>query len=190
MSHNPAGMAALLDQWVAGDPKALATLAPLVYDELRRLARAQLKSERAGHTLQSSALVNEAFLRLLAGQPPRLQNREHFMAVAARSMRQVLVQHTRSRQAAKRNGGCRIALEELPDMPAIDDEQFVRLDDALTELARLDPRQAQVIEMKFFGGLSASEVSQVLGVSVATVERDWATARIWLRREMNRNAVG
>ncbi len=180
----------MLERWVEGDPHALAALATLVYDELRRLARDQLRSERADHTLQSSALVNEAFIRLLGNQPPRLANRGHFIAVASRSMRQVLVEYARRRQAAKRWGGCRIELEEIKDLLVVDDEQFVRLDDALTELARLDQRQSDIIEMKFFGGLSAPEISRVLGISLSTVERDWATARIWLRREMKRNAVG
>ena len=156
-----------------------------MHRELRRLAHYHLKSERPDHTLQSTALVNEAFLRLLGSQPVELQNRSHFMAVASKLMRQILVDYARSRGAGKRDGGCRIALENLTDMPGAEDTELVALDQALDELSRLDARQARIVEMKFFGGLSAPEISEVLGISRATVDRDWATARVWLHRQMS-----
>jgi RNA polymerase sigma factor (TIGR02999 family) len=175
----------LLQRWVRGDDKALGDLVPVVYQELRRLAHHQLQSERADHTLQSTALVNEAFLRLLGSQPAELQNRGHFIAVASRLMRQILVDYARSRGASKRDAGCRIDIEALANLPVQGDAQLVALDDALQELSRLDQRQSKIVEMKFFGGLSVPEISEVLGLSHSTVERDWATARVWLHRQMN-----
>jgi RNA polymerase sigma factor (TIGR02999 family) len=179
----------LLQQWVRGDEKALGILVPLVYRELRRLAHHHLKSERADHTLQSTALVNEAFLRLNGGDPVRLQNRGHFIAIASRLMRQILVDYARKRGARKRDGGCRIAVEDLGELSS--DEENVpiaALDQALDALSKEDEQQGRIVEMKFFGGLSAAEISAVLNISLATVERKWATARIWLRREMQRSA--
>src|SRR5271154_6170913 len=178
----------LLQHWTQGDEKALVALVPMVYKELRRLAHYHLQSERPDHTLQSTALVHEAYLRLLGGEPPELQNRAHFVAVASRLMRQVLVDYARERRASKRDGGCRIAFEYLDALPVNGDAELLALDDALGELSRVDERQAKIVEMKFFGGLSAPEISQVLGLSRATVDRDWATARIWLHRQMSRRA--
>lgn len=178
----------LLQRWMQGDEKALGVLAPLVYQELQRLAHYHLKSERADHTLQSTALVNETFLRLLEGQSDRLQNRGHFIAIASRAMRQILVDHARSRGARKRDAGVRIVLDDFDDLPVIEDTGLIALDQALEELSSMDARQGKVVEMKFFGGLSAPEISEVLGVSLATVERDWRTARIFLRRQMTRLA--
>jgi RNA polymerase sigma factor (TIGR02999 family) len=175
----------LLRHWAQGDESALAALVPVMHRELRRLAHYHLKSERADHTLQSTALVNEAFLRLLGNQPLELQNRSHFIAVASRLMRQILVDYARSRGASKRDGGCRIALENLADLPGAEDTELIALDQALDELSRFDARQARIVEMKFFGGLSAPEISDVLGISRATVDRDWATARVWLHRQMS-----
>jgi RNA polymerase sigma factor (TIGR02999 family) len=177
----------LLQRWVQGDEQALGVLMPLVYEELRRLAHHHLKSERADHTLQSTALVNEAFLRLNGGQSLRLQNRGHFMALASRAMRQILVDYARSRGARKRDAGIRITVDNLADLPVSEDRGLVALDKALDELSQMDERQGKIVEMKFFGGLSAKEISDVLGISLATVERKWATARIWLRREMLRS---
>jgi RNA polymerase sigma-70 factor (ECF subfamily) len=176
----------LLQRWVQGDEKALGDLAPLVYQELQRLAHYHLKSEPADHTLQSTALVNEAFLRLIGGDPVRLQNRGHFIAIASRLMRQILVDYARSRGARKREAGVRIVFDDLDELPVLEDTGLVVLDQALEELSSMDARQGKVVEMKFFGGLSAAEISEVLGVSLATVERDWRTARIFLRREMTR----
>jgi RNA polymerase sigma factor (TIGR02999 family) len=178
----------LLQHWTQGDEKALAALVPMVYNELRRLAHYHLQSERPDHTLQSTALVHEVYLRLLGGEPPELQNRAHFVAIASRLMRQVLVDYARERRASKRDGGCRIAFEYLDALPVNGDAELLALDDALDELSRIDERQAKIVEMKFFGGLSAPEISQVLGLSRATVDRDWATARIWLHHQMSRTA--
>jgi RNA polymerase sigma factor (TIGR02999 family) len=189
MSEPSGQVSELLQQWVKGDQEALGAVAPVIYEELRRLAHYHLKSERADHTLQSSALVNEAFIQLIGSQPAQLENRAHFVAIASRLMRQILVQYARRRRANKRDGGHRIALEEFPELPVAGDEQLVALDDALDELTRIDERQGRIVQMKFFGGLSAPDISQVLGISLATVERDWATARIWLRREMSRAAT-
>jgi RNA polymerase sigma factor (TIGR02999 family) len=180
----------LLQQWVKGDEKALGILVPLVYQELRRLAHHHLQSERTDHTLQSTALVNEAFLRLNGSDPVLLQNRGHFIAIASRLMRQILVDYARTRQASKRDGGFRIAIEDLTDLASSKEEvPIVAVDKALDGLSRVDERQSKVVEMKFFGGLSEREIAQVLGISLATVERDWRTARIWLRREMARSTL-
>jgi RNA polymerase sigma factor (TIGR02999 family) len=188
--EDPSGqITELLHQWTQGDEKALRALAPLVYKELRRLAHYHLQSERPDHTLQSTALVHEAYLRLLGGQPPELQNRAHFVAVASRLMRQILVDYARERRASKRDGGCRIAFEYLDALPVTGDTELLALNDALDELSRIDERQGRIVEMKFFGGLSAPEISQALGISRATVDRDWATARVWLHRQMSRTAL-
>src|SRR5580658_10290026 len=176
----------LLQSWKQGDEKALADLLPLVYKELRRLAHYHLQSERSDHTLQSTALVHEAYLRLMGGRPLELQNRAHFIAVASRLMRQVLVDYARERRASKRDGGCRIAFEFAEALPVNGDAELLALDDALEELSRIDGRQGKIVEMKFFGGLSAPEISEVLGISRATVDRDWSTARVWLHRQISK----
>ena len=176
----------LLQRWRQGDEQGLRALVPLVYKELRRLAHYHLQSERSDHTLQSTALVHEAYLRLLGGQPAELQNRAHFVAVASRLMRQILVDYARERRTSKRDGGCRIAFEYLDALPVTKDAELLALNDALNELSRIDERQEKIVEMKFFGGLSAPEISRVLGISRATVDRDWATARVWLHRQMSR----
>ena len=187
MPDDPSGQVSeLLQQWIQGDQDALGAVVPVIYQELRRLAHYHLQSERANHTLQSTALVNEAFMQLIGSQPAQLQNRAHFVAIASRLMRQILMQYARSRHASKRDGGLRIALEEIAELPVASDDELVALDDALEELTRIDGRQSEIVQMKFFGGLTVPEIAQVLGFSVATVERDWATARIWLRREMSR----
>jgi len=178
----------LLQHWVQGDEKALGKLAPVVYQELHKLAHYHLHSERADHTLQSTALVNEAFVRLLGCQPTELHNRGHFVAVASRLMRQILVDYARSRRASKRDGGCRIDVEALADLPINGDMQLVALDDALQSLAQLDERQAKIVEMKFFGGMSAPEIAEVMKLSLTTIDREWAIARLWLRRQMEGSA--
>jgi RNA polymerase sigma factor (TIGR02999 family) len=189
MPPDPSGQfTELLLRWTRGDEAALPGLVPLVYKELRRLAHYHLKSERPDHTLQSTALVHEAYLRLLGNKPVELQNRAHFVAVASRLMRQILVDYARSRGANKRDGGYRIDYEDLAALPIVGDAELLALNDALDELSHLDERQAKIVEMKFFGGLSAPEISQVLGISRATVDRDWATARVWLHRQMRRTA--
>jgi RNA polymerase sigma factor (TIGR02999 family) len=176
----------LLRHWTGGDKKALAELLPLVYNELRRVARSHLQRERPDHTLQSTALVHEAYLRLLGGQPPELRNRPHFIAVASRLIRQILVDYARERGAAKRDGGCRVPVEYLEGLPNLADAELLALDDALNDLHRADERQANIVDMKFFGGLSSPEIAEVLGLSRATVDRDWSTARARLYRHMSR----
>jgi RNA polymerase sigma factor (TIGR02999 family) len=178
----------LLQHWRQGDEKALHALVPLVYKELRRLAHYHLQSERPDHTLQSAALVHEAYLRLMGGQPVDLQNRAHFIGVASRLMRQVLIDYARERKAAKRDGGCKIDFEHLDALAVHDDAELLALDNALDQLSHIDERQGQIVEMKFFGGLTAPEISEVLGISRATVDRDWATARVWLYRQMSKSA--
>jgi RNA polymerase sigma factor (TIGR02999 family) len=189
MPEDPSGQVTeLLHHWKQGDEKALGALVPLVYKELRRLAHYHLHSERPDHTLQSTALVHEAYLRLLGGEPVEVQDRAHFMAIASRLMRQILVDYARVRRACKRDGGCRITFADLAALPVNGDAELLALNDALNELSSIDERQGKIVEMKFFGGLSAPEISQVLGISRATVDRDWATARVWLHRQMRRTA--
>jgi RNA polymerase sigma factor (TIGR02999 family) len=180
----------LLRHWQQGDKQALKEVVPLVYQELRRLAHYHLQSERADHSMQSTALVHEAYLRLVGAQPADLQNRAHFLAVASRAMRQILVDLARGRDADKRNWGLRIEYSNIPSLPVKQDAELLALDDALSDLARIDERQAQIVEMRFFGGLSSPEISQVLGISRATVDRDWATARVWLHRQVSRAGLG
>lgn len=186
--HQSGQVTQLLRQWTEGNQKALDALMPLVYKELRRLAHYQLQSERPDHSLQSTALVHEAYLRLVGGQAVELQNRAHFIAIASRAMRQILVDYARSRKADKRDGGFRIDYDDLAALPIKGDAELLALDNALSELSRIDERQSKIVEMKFFGGLSAPEISEVLGISRATVDRDWAIARVWLHRQMSRTA--
>lgn len=188
--ESPDHVAGLLMDWARGNERALASLVPLVYPELRRLAHSYLRSERHDHTMQSTDLVNEAFLRMLGGSRGELRNRAHFVALASRLMRQILVDHARGRQADKRAGGFRIDLEEVVNLPIKDDVQLLALDEALTELSSLDERQARIVEMKFFGGLRTLDIAQVLGVSLTTVEREWAVARLVLRRRMDATPSG
>lgn len=175
----------LLVNWRRGDQGAREALIPLVYNELRRLARLHLRRERPDHTLQSAALVHEAYLRLIRQDHPQWQNRAHFFGVAAQLMRHILVDHARNRAAAKRGAGApRLSLDEEVALPQARDVDIVALDDALNRLAGLDVQQSRVVELRFFGGLSIEETSVVLGISPATVKREWATARAWLQREM------
>ena len=175
----------LLRAWSGGDESALERLSEQVYHELRRMARRYMKNERQGNTLQTTALVHEAYLRLEKQGAGQFQNREHFVAICAQLMRQILVEYARSHRAAKRDGGLKL---ELDDAAAFKSKSvdLVALDDALTELARMDPRQSQIIELRFFGGLSIEETAGVLDLSPATVKRDWTTARVWLRRQLSK----
>src|SRR5271163_1214231 len=172
----------LLAEWGQGNQEARDALIPVVYAELRRLARRHLWNERPDHTLQSAALVHEAYMRLAGHKAPQWRNRAHFFGVASQLMRHILVDHARNRRAAKRGGGAtRLVLDAevgVAEKPTID---LVVLDDALCKLSELDAQQARVIEMRFFGGLSIEETAVVLDVSSATVKRDWVTARAWLR---------
>jgi len=179
----------LLARWNAGDQSALHDLLPLVYDELRGLARRYLSEERPGHTLQPTALVHEAYLRLVDQSPSAIENRAQFFGIAARLMRQILVDHARSRQASKRGGGNVISLDDSTNISPQTNLNLVALDDALSELARLDERQARIVELRFFAGLSIEETSRVLEISPVTVTRSWTNARLWLRRELNRGSA-
>ena len=173
----------LLVRWKKGDQEALRFLMPLVYEELRRLAHHYLRAERPDHILQSTALVHEAFLRLVDQEPNQVQNRAHFIAIAAQLMRQILVDFARSRRAAKRDH-LKLSLEEASALPQTKSIDLIALDDALKELSNLNPRQSRIVELRFFGGLSIEETSEVIGTSSATVERDWTIARAWLHREV------
>jgi RNA polymerase sigma factor (TIGR02999 family) len=177
-------ISALLRAWSDGDQSALDRLTPIVYDELHRLARRYMRHERPGHSLQSAALVNEAYLRLVDYERMEWQNRAHFFAVSAQLMRRILVDHAR-RHNLKRGGGVEhVALEEAAVVGGDQGSDLVALDDAMNALARIDPRKVQVVEMRFFGGLSVEETAEVLKVSTITVKRDWRAARAWLYREL------
>jgi len=187
VSEGPSRVTELLAEWEAGDEEALKRLLPFIYNELRRLAHQYLRKERPHHTLQTTALVHEAYLRLTQQGPAHIQNRAHFFAVSAHLMRQILVQYARRRHAAKRDAGIRVTLDgvSLGKSRGVD---LVALDDALKGLARLDALQSRIVELRFFGGLTIEETSQVLEMSPATVKRHWATARIWLHHTMSRAA--
>jgi len=177
-------VSALLRAWTEGDQGALDRLTPIVYGELRRLARRYMKRERSGHSLQTTALVNEAYMRLVDYERMQWQNRAHFFAVSAQLMRRILVEHAR-RHNLKRGGGVQhVSLDEAAVVDGGQDADLVALDDAMNALARIDPRKVQVVEMRFFGGLSVEETAEVLRVSPITVKRDWRAARIWLYREI------
>ncbi len=179
----------LLQGWRGGDRKALDALLPVVYKELQRLAHFQLRQERADHTLQSAALVNEAYLRLVGLNPPEWESRTHFFAIAAQLMRQILVDYARRHRAGKRGGGeTTLPLEDATMLSRGKDIDVVALDEALKALAQIDPRKAQVVELRFFGGLSFEETAELLQLSAVTVSRDWNTARAWLHREMKRES--
>jgi RNA polymerase sigma factor (TIGR02999 family) len=176
----------LLLAWGQGEQSAAERLIPLVYDELRARAASVLRSERPGHTLTPTALVNEAYLRLVDQRLPALEGRKHFYAIAARVMRQVLVDHARSRKAAKRNAGrAPLPLDEAPPIGNERGDELVALDDALSTLAGIDPGKARLVELRYFTGLTIEETAEMLGVSPATVKRDWALARAWLHREIS-----
>lgn len=180
----------LLVRWKAGDQVALEALIPLVYKELRDIARYHLQRERPGHTLQSAALVHEAYLRLLDQRPFDTDNRAHFLAVASRLMRQILVDYARSHGAAKRGADRRVELDASVVLPQVRSTDIVALDDALTGLAKLDEQQCRIVELRFFGGLATEEIAEVLGVSSSTVKREWNVAKAWLTREMKRETRG
>jgi RNA polymerase sigma factor (TIGR02999 family) len=186
----PTPMTELLVRWRGGDPDALAALVPMVYRELREIAHHYLNDERPGHTLQSTALVHEVYVRMINQNLPQWQNRAHFFAVAAQLMRQILVDYARSQRASKRGGGLsRLSLDDADQQPEPIDVEIIALDDALKSLSAMDPQQSRVVELKFFAGLSNEDTSEVLGISTSTVKRDWITARAWLYRELNRSAV-
>lgn len=179
----PRTVSELLADWHAGDNDALRAAVPHVYNELRRVAHHYLQKERLGHTLQSTALVHEAYLRLEKQGGPEIQNREHFLAICAQLMRQILVDYARNRNAARRNGGYKLTLDDNLAFKSRSLD-MIALDDALNELAKLNQQQSHIVELRFFGGLSIEEVAQVLDLSPTTVKKYWAMARLWLHHEL------
>ena len=185
---SPSEVTRLLKDWSAGDSAALDQLIPIVYDELRAIAARYLRRERQDHTLQPTALVNEAYLRLIDQKQVQWQNRAHFVGVAAQMMRRILVDHAKSHNRAKRGGGARrVTLDEAVALSEERANDLVELDEALTALAAFDERKSRVVEMKYFGGLSVEETAEVLKVSVITVARDWKLAKAWLYTTINDN---
>ena len=181
------GITRLLIDWGKGDQAALEKLMPLVYSELRRLASNYLRRERGEHTLQPTALVNEAYLKLVDQRNPKWQNRAHFFGISAQLMRRILVDHARQHQAAKRGGSGqqRISLTGAERLAKQSEVDLLALNEALDELAQMDPQQSRIVELKFFGGLSIEEIAEVMKIGHATVERDWKMARAWLRRQLS-----
>ena len=186
---SPKDVTRLLLDWSHGDRAALDKLVPLVHEELRRLAHHYMSRERAGHTLQTTALVNEAYLRLVDQRNVQWQNRTHFFAIAAQLMRRILVDYARKRHYLKRGGGApQVSLEEAAVVSKGRAAELVALDDALIDLEAIDPRKGRIVELKFFGGLTTEEAAEVLGVSPATVLHDWSMAKAWLRRAISHDA--
>ena len=184
-AHGSGDITQLLQAWRDGDQRALGELTPLVYAELHRLARRYMRHERAENSLQATALVNEAYLRLLDYTRMQWQNRSHLFAVSAQVMRRILVDHARRHNAKRGRGVRHVSLDEAMVVTGDPDADLVALDDALNALARVDPRKVQVVEMRFFGGLSVDETASALNVSPVTVRRDWSSAKVWLYRELS-----
>ena len=183
----PPGVTQLLVEWRRGNQAALDELFPIVYDELRRLARGYLRQERPGHTLQPTALVHEAYLRLIGQRSVSWENRAQFFGLAAQMMRRILVNHALGRHAAKRGGHAqRIPLDDALDVLEARQVDVIALDSALKALHDLDPRQSQIVELRFFGGLTVEETAEVVGISPASVKREWTAAKLWLLREIDR----
>jgi RNA polymerase sigma factor (TIGR02999 family) len=191
LSQNPSQIVGeLLAKWRTGDQEALQALVPLVYKDLRAMAHAYLKRERPGHTLQTTALVHEAYLRLVGQRPFEAENRKHFVAVAARLMRQILVDYARTRGAAKRGANRIVELDTAMALPETPNTNVVAVDDALKLLAQVDEQQSKLVELRFFGGLTTEEAAEVLGISRSTAKRDWNVAKAWLSRQMKRGRRG
>ena len=189
-ASSPLPISELLAHWNEGNREALKSLVPLLYDELRRVAHNHLRKVRRGNTLQTTALVHEAYLRLEQYQRAYFQNRSHFLAICALLMRQILTGHERNRRADKRGKGREhLSLDDAGALASGRSVDLLALDDALRELARLDPQQSRIVELRFFGGLSIEETAEVLGLSGATVKRHWSTARVWLHREMSGDKI-
>ena len=185
MVPSPKNATQLLVDWRAGHQEALDQLMPLVYEELHRLAGRYLRRERPGHTLQATALVHEAYLQLVDQKNVRWESRAHFLGMAARLMRQILIQYARSHGRAKRGGNERkLSLDDVTGLAQERDVDLVALDNALTRLARMDPQQSRIVELRFFGGLTVEETAEVLGLSPRTVKREWHIAKVWLQREL------
>jgi RNA polymerase sigma factor (TIGR02999 family) len=185
----PPSVTELLSQLRSGDKTAMDRLFPIVYAELRRLADSCLRRERPGHTLQRTALVHEAYMRLVGQSKPNCQSRAHFLSIASRVMRQILVDHARKHNAGKRDGGIRLSLDQALDVPAERDHMMIDLDDALGELARRDKLRAQLIEMRFFGGLTAEETAAALGMGIPDVRRELRLAQAWIERDLTRRGA-
>ncbi len=187
MGLSPGEITLLLVKVRNGDREAESALVPLVYDELRRLARRYMRHERPDHTLQSTALVHEAYLKLIEQRETAWQNRAHFFGVASQLMRRILMDHARTKLAKKRGGSQqKISLDDAVAFSPAQSEQFLAVDEALDRLSQLNPRQGRIVELRFFGGLTDEEVAEVLAISTRTVKRDWSVARAWLFRELNR----
>lgn len=188
METSSQSVSQLLRRWSDGESEALDQLLPLVYGELRRMARRYMRQQPSGHTLQTTALIHEAYLRLIGQEEKHWENRAHFFGVAAQAMRHILVDYARARRTAKRGGEAQaISLDEAAIVSDERAAELVALDDALAELSRLSPRQCRVVELRYFGGLSVAETSEVLAVSSDTVTRDWNQAKAWLHRELDRS---
>jgi RNA polymerase sigma factor (TIGR02999 family) len=186
--HSSQSVTLFLVRWRNGDQEALNQLMPLVYDELRRLANSYLRRERRGHTLQATALVHEAYVRLVDQTHANWQNRAHFYGVAAQLMRRILVNHARTQQAAKRgSGGLKLSLNEATAKTKEREAEVVALDDALMDLKEIDPQQSRIVELRYFAGLNIEETAEALGISPATVKREWNTAKAWLYNQLNRS---
>jgi RNA polymerase sigma-70 factor (ECF subfamily) len=186
MPQTPQNVTELLIGWSKGDKQALDKLVPLVYDELRRQAARYLRRERAGHTLQTTALIHEAYLRLVGQRNVQWQNRAHFFGIAAQLMRRILVDHARSKKRAKRGGSdVRVSLSEATIKAPGEDLDIVALDEALQRLAEIDEQQSRIVELRFFSGLTVEETAEVLSISTATVKRNWSMAKAWLHREIS-----
>jgi RNA polymerase sigma factor (TIGR02999 family) len=189
MSTNSSEISLLLDQYRDGQAEAFGKLMALVYDDLRRLAAWQLQTERPDHTLQPTALVHEAYLKLAGQNPIEWQNKAHFFALAAQVMRHILVDHARAKQRDKRGGGqTNVALDEAIKLSNTSEPGLVELDEALSALAERDARKSRIVELRYFGGLSIEETAEVLGISPATVRREWTLAKAWLQRELRKDA--
>jgi RNA polymerase sigma factor (TIGR02999 family) len=189
LSSSSATITQLLVQWSRGEQHALDALTPMVYQELRRMARRHLRRERPDHTLESTALVHEAYLRLIDQSNIQWQNRNHFFALVSELIRRILVDYARNRMAAKRGGqNIKLSLDEAIAAPEKKNLDLVALDDALQELAARDPRQSRIVELRYFGGLTLETTADVLGISLATVKRDWLLAKAFLKRELTRSA--
>lgn len=187
LSLPPNEISQLLDEWSHGNQSALDKLYPLVYDELRRMAHRYMSRERKGHTLQTTALINEAYLRLVEQKHVHWANRAHFFGISAQIMRRILIDHARRHEYAKRGGGAqRVSLEEVAIVGKDKGKELLELDEALTRLGEMDPRRSRVVELRFFGGLSNDEIAGFLKISANTVTRDWNLARAWLYQELGR----
>jgi RNA polymerase sigma factor (TIGR02999 family) len=183
MSSDTENVTRLLAEWSEGNQQALEELLPMIYNELRRLAHNFLYHERPGHTLQTTALVHEAYLKLIDQRDARWQNRAHFFAIAAQAMRRILIDSARRHTAAKRGGGGdKVSLDEAENISFEVDSGLIALDEALDELAELDPQQSRIVELRYFGGLTIEETAEVMGLSPATIKREWAMARAWLHQ--------